>query len=151
MKSSTSEPNESITPFCMPRPKPNSMMSMNMPQKTPNAVNSVRSLFCRRVNRISCRPSNMPIRSGHRALRSGLPSRHDQPVFQENVPLSLVSDVLLVSHDDECVAAPVDILDERHDLPRGVAVEGTRWLIGEDHLGLTHQGTRNGDALLLAS
>src|SRR3954468_22733972 len=123
MKSSTSDPNESITPFCMPRPKPNSMMSMNTPQKTPNAVNSVRSLFCRRVNRISCRPSNMGAASSHRTVRYGLPPRHDQPVFQKDLPLCLVSDILLVSHDDEGVAVPVDILDERHDLSRGLTVE----------------------------
>ena len=59
MKSSTSEPKSSYTPFCMPRPAPSNSTSMKMPQNTPNAVSTVRSLFCRNVNSISCRPSSM--------------------------------------------------------------------------------------------
>src|SRR5579862_453884 len=149
MKSSTSDPNSFITPCCMPRPKPSSRMSMKTPQKTPKAVNNVRNLFWRRVKRISCRPSNTLISPGRRLQRVDLPRRHDQAVLQEDLALGLISDILLVSHNDEGVASLVDLFDQRHDFPGGVTVEGTRWLIGENHLRSTDQRARNGHALLL--
>ena len=73
----------------------------------------------------------------------------DQAVLQEDLALGLFDDVLLVGNDDHGVAAPMDILDERHDLLRGVTVERARGFVRENHLGLVHQCARDGDALLL--
>ena len=146
MMSSGSLPKSCITPFCMPRPAPSSRMSMKMPQNTPNAVSSVRSLFCRSVKRISCRPSSMAQAASCERVR-----RSHQAVLQDDLALGLVGDVLLVRHDDHRVAAPVDVLEQRHDLLRGAAVERAGRLVGEDHLGLADQRARDGHALLLAA
>src|SRR5579884_2110030 len=96
MKSSTSDPKLSIAPFCMPRPKPSSRISMNTPQKTPKAVNDVRSLFWRRVKRISCKRS-----ASGRPMHGVGVHRHDEAVPQEDLTLGLIGDILLVGHDDE--------------------------------------------------
>ena len=80
-----------------------------------------------------------------------LPGRHDQAVLQQDLALSLISNVLLVSHYDEGVTSPVDLLDERHDFLGSVTVEGTCWFVGKDHLGLGDQCARNGHALFLAA
>ena len=146
MMSSGSLPKSCITPFCMPRPAPSSRMSMKMPQNTPNAVSSVRSLFCRSVKRISCRPSSMV-----RPRRAAEWERSDQAVLEDDLALRLVRDVLLVRHDDHRVAAPVDVLEQRHDLLRRGAVERARRFVGEDHLGVADQRARDGHALLLAA
>src|SRR5689334_25423596 len=99
MKSSTSEPKSSHTPFCMPRPKPSSRINMKMPQNTPNAVNNVRSLFCRSVNQISWRPSSM---SGGRGFES-LRRLHDA-VLEDDLAFGLVRHVRFVRDDDHRVA-----------------------------------------------
>src|SRR5688572_16815130 len=101
-------------PFCMPRPAPNNSTSMKMPQNTPNAVSTVRSLFWRSVKRISCRPSSMG---------SGRRRRRDHAVPQDDLPLALIGDVLLVRDDHQRVAAPVDLLQQLHDLLRCGTVE----------------------------
>ena len=43
----------------------------------------------------------------------------------------------------------MDVLEQRDDFLRGVAVELARGLVGQDHLRIGDQRTRDGDALLL--
>src|ERR1044071_4226003 len=124
----------------MPRPKPSSSTSMKMPQNTPNAVSTVRSLFWRSVNRISWRPSSTSVHRGR-----------DLAVAQHDLPLRHLGHVLLVSHDDHRVAALMNALQQRHDLLGGLAVERARRLVREDHFRLVHQRARDGHALLLAA
>src|SRR5690606_27492753 len=56
------------TPFSSPLPAPSSTVSMKMPQNTPNAVNTVRSLCRASVLKISCHfsMSNMALLGAHR-------------------------------------------------------------------------------------
>jgi len=56
--------------------------------------NSVRSLFWRRVKRISCKPSSTLVSPGWRVQRNGLPGAHDQAVLQCGSGVGLISDVL---------------------------------------------------------
>src|SRR5690606_16016652 len=70
----------SFTPFSSPLPAPISTVNMKMPQKTPNAVNAVRSLCCRSVLKISCHFSMSSSTAGllrpHRFDRRDLRSAH---------------------------------------------------------------------------
>src|SRR5262245_54249315 len=130
----------------MPRPAPNNSTSMKMPQNTPNAVSTVRSLFWRSVKRISCSPSSM---SG--SFGPGFVAGPDQAVLEDDLAVGLVGYVLLVCDDHQRVAEPMDLLHQLHDLLRRLAVERARGLVGQDHPGFGHQRAGDGDALLLST
>ena len=52
-------------------------------------------------------------------------------------------------HDDEAVAG--DVAQQVHDLNAGLGVEGAGGFVREEDLGVIDEGSRNGDALHLAT
>jgi len=75
----------------------------------------------------------------------------DQAIAHNNIALRVGSDVLFVSHHDDCDSALVELLKDCHYLDARAAVEIAGRLVSKQDLGLINQSTRNCHALLLAA
>src|ERR1700730_17054419 len=75
----------------------------------------------------------------------------DKPVAHDDVAARVRGNVLLVRHHDARYPIIVQLLKNSHDLDARAAVEISRWLVGQHHLGIIHQSARDGDALLLSA
>src|SRR6476619_6447880 len=75
----------------------------------------------------------------------------DQPIAHNNVSLRIGGDVLLVRDHDDSDAVLVELLEDRHDLDAGSAVEIAGRFICQQHLRIIDQRARNRDALLLTA
>lgn len=73
-------------------------------------------------------------------------------VPEANLPSGISGDFFFMCHhhDGETILA-VEFAEELHDLMRACRIQIAGWLVGEDDVGVGHQGTGNGDALLLAA
>src|SRR3954468_10213003 len=76
----------------------------------------------------------------------------DLAVPEDDIPLRILSDILLVryEHDAEAVLL-VESLQDLHHLDRGAAVQVSRGLVCQQDRRTIHQRTRNRHPLLLAS
>lgn len=66
-------------------------------------------------------------------------------------PFGLRRYLRIVGNDNHRVALIAQLVQDRHHLFTGMAVERTGWLIGEDHLSAVHQRAGNTHALLLTA
>lgn len=57
----------------------------------------------------------------------------------------------IVGDDNHRMPLIAQLMQDRHHLFTGMAVERTGWLIGEDHLSAVHQRAGNTHALLLTA
>ena len=75
----------------------------------------------------------------------------DEAVLYEDDSVCVVGDGLLVRDDDDRDALLVEFVKERHDFfaARGVEVAGG--FVGEEDVGILHEGASDGDALLLSA
>ena len=65
--------------------------------------------------------------------------------------LSLRRHLRIVSHDNDRVPLIAKLMEDRHHLFTGMAVERSGGFIGQDHLPAVHQRTGNTHALLLTA
>ena len=63
----------------------------------------------------------------------------------------LVGHTAFVGHDDDGHARLVEVLQDLHHFDRGLAIEGSCWLVGQDDLRTGDEGTGDGHALLLSA
>ena len=75
----------------------------------------------------------------------------DAAVAHDEVAFAEVGDVELVGDHHDGDALLVELLKHAHDFDGGFAVEIARRFVGEEDLGLIHEGARDGDALLLSA
>ena len=68
-----------------------------------------------------------------------------------NDSLRLRRHLRIVGYDNDRMPLIAKLVQDRHHLFAGMAVERAGWLIREDHLPTVHQGTGNTHALLLAA
>src|SRR5437870_4355986 len=86
------------------------------------------------------------------ASRRRMDGFHDHAVPHQDHPLRLVPDCGVVSHDDEREAfLAVQALHEGDDILRRLCVEVPGRLVGKDDVRLVHEGSGNGDPLLLSA
>ena len=76
---------------------------------------------------------------------------HDAAVAHLDDALAVLRDVRLVRDQHDRDALIVQLLEERHDLDRHVAVEVSRRLVGEQQRRARHERARDRDALLLTA
>src|SRR5262249_39791281 len=78
--------------------------------------------------------------------------RSDSPILEHNDSRAEGRDVMLMrnQHDSE-ISLPIQPLEQLHDLCAGLTVQITCGLVGQQYGRASHQRTRDGDALLLAS
>src|SRR5262245_2596767 len=121
---------------------PPSVQNRNSATATLAMVRNVRSLF---RNRLTITSLNMRASRGSRSV--------GQDALVEVVPaLRALGGVRIVGHHhDGLLELPVQPVDEREHLFRGLAVEVTRRLVGEQHLGVGDDRARDRHALLLAA
>src|SRR5262249_32363331 len=73
------------------------------------------------------------------------------PVAEGEVPTGVAGYVWLVSDEHDRDAAFVQVLEQRHDLDAGAAVERARGLVGQHQHGVVDQGPRDRYPRLLAA
>src|SRR5262245_9651936 len=132
------------TPCPSPWPDPRSTISMKIPHATLNPVRNDRSLFARMVSAISCQVSRSSI-GGPRVPVL------DAPVLQPDDSPRHGGDVPLVGDDNDGDSAGVHLLEQLHDLDRGLGVEHAGRLVRQEDLRPPHERPRNGHPLLLAA
>ena len=71
--------------------------------------------------------------------------------MEANDSPSMLCDPLVVGDQDNRVPCAMQIMESPQHFLAAVAVERTRWFIGEDGGCAVHQGARDTDALLLAA
>ena len=75
----------------------------------------------------------------------------DLPVLQANHARGVLGQLVLVRHEDDRVAAAVQIVHQGEDLLARLRVQVSRRLVGEQDRRLVHERTRDRDALALAA
>src|SRR3954468_9383734 len=155
--------NSQTMPFSSPLPAPGKSTSMNVPHATESPVSRVRSRCRPSVENSSStdpklsqpRPSRdkpPTLRTfGSAGMRLVRTLRQHSPVFETNHAARARGDVRLVRDDDDRDAAPVDGLEQIHELVRSVGIERARRLVREHELRLADERARDGDALPLAA
>ena len=77
--------------------------------------------------------------------------REDLAVANVDDAMRVLSNIGLVSDENNGVATGVKLIEERHDLEARLGVEVSSRLVGKNDGGVVNQGTGNGDALTLAA
>ncbi len=75
----------------------------------------------------------------------------DLAVADVDDAVGVFGDVGLVSDEDDSVAFPVKLVEQRHDLDAGFGVEVAGRLVGQDDGRIIDKGAGDGDALALTA
>src|SRR5262249_37959440 len=117
------------------------------PMMMPSAVSVERSLLraiaLRPTFRIVMNLNTAPPLLSRPPLRGDGPIVHDEAVAEHHRALRVLGDVRLVRDENDRLAVVVEPLEDRHDLLRGLRVEVSGRLVGQDELGIVDQ--RPGD------
>ena len=122
----------------VPWPTPTRATTDATPMMTPSIVRAARSRL---------------VRSRDSASRSSSTdgSCDDPPVAQVDLAVGGRGDLGVVGDEDDRPAGGVELVEQRHDLGAGVAVEVAGRLVGEDQRRLRDERARDRDPLLLAA